>query len=339
MYGTGQTIWSTTNLTAADPSASSNGVVNWTVGANGLEETVITGLWAPPSGKTLLLSAMGDITGFAHQDLAVSPPQQMFTNPTSTPADIDFEQNTPSTVVRVTNGSTPYGVISNDAGLTWTAFATTPAGTTKGGGSIAIAPDGSSIVWAPADTTSVWYSKNSGTTWTASTGLSAQAQVVSDRVKAGVYYGYSGSTLSISTDGGATWSTLQSGIPAGGVLSSLPDAQGDLWLAANGSGLYSNSGTAVNPSLALVSSVQDAYHFGFGAPATGSTTPALYLDGQVAGVPGIYRSTDAGSTWTQINDNAHQWGQLGAICGDMRTFGTVYLGTGGRGIIWGTSTN
>jgi hypothetical protein len=85
--------------------------------------------------------------------------------------------------------------------------------------------------------------------------------------------------------------------------------------------------------------VQDAYHFGFGAPATGSTTPALYLDGQVAGVPGIYRSTDAGSTWTQINDNAHQWGQLGAICGDMRTFGTVYLGTGGRGIIWGTSTN
>ncbi len=339
MYGTGQTIWTTTNLTAADPSSSSTGVVNWTVGANGLEETVVTGLWAPPSGKTLLLSAMGDIYGFAHQDLTVSPPQQMFTNPLSTPADIDFEQNTPSTVVRVTNGSTPYGVISTDAGLTWSAFATDPAGTKTGGGSIAIAPDGSSIVWAPADTTSVWYSKNLGATWTASTGISAQAQVVSDRVKAGVFYGYSGTTLSTSTDGGATWTTLQSGIPAGGILSILPDAQGDLWLAANGNGLYSNTGSATSPSLALVSSVQDAYHLGFGAPATGTTVPALYLDGQVGGLPGIYRSTDGGVTWTQINDIAHQWGQLSAICGDMRTFGTVYVGTTGRGIIWGTSPN
>ena len=36
MYGTGQTIWTTTNLTAADPSASSTGIVNWTVGADGV---------------------------------------------------------------------------------------------------------------------------------------------------------------------------------------------------------------------------------------------------------------------------------------------------------------
>ena len=35
MYGTGQTIWTTDNLTVADPSASSTGVVNWTVGASG----------------------------------------------------------------------------------------------------------------------------------------------------------------------------------------------------------------------------------------------------------------------------------------------------------------
>ena len=51
IYGTGQTIWATTDLTNADPSASSVGVVDWTVGANGVEETVVEGLWAPPSGK------------------------------------------------------------------------------------------------------------------------------------------------------------------------------------------------------------------------------------------------------------------------------------------------
>jgi len=339
MYGTGQTIWSTTNLTAADPSASSTGVVNWTVGANGVEETVVTGLWAPPAGKTILLSGMGDITGFAHQDLTISPPQQMFSNPMTTPAAMDFEQKTPTTVVRVTNGTTPYGVISTDGGLTWTAFATMPTGTATGGGTIAIAPDGSSIVWAPADTASVWYSTNSGATWTASTGIAPQAQVVSDRVVPGVYYGYSGTSLLISTNAGATWSVVQSGVPSGGILISLPDAQGDLLLAANSSGLYSNTGTAATPNLTALTGVQDAYHVSFGAGANGSIKPTLYLDGQIAGTPGVYRSTDGGATWTQINDTAHQWGQLNGICGDMRTFGTVYLATGGRGIIWGTSTN
>jgi hypothetical protein len=339
MYGTGQTIWTTTNLTVADPSASSTGIVNWTVGANGLEETVVTGLWAPPSGKTILLSAMGDITGFAHQDLTVSPPQQMFSNPMAMPSSIDFEQNTPTTVVRATNGTAPFGVISTDGGLTWTAFAANPAGTKTGGGSIAIAPDGSSIVWAPADTSSVWYSTNQGATWTASTGIAAQAQVVSDRVTPGVFYGYSGTTLAMSTDGGKTWTTLQSTLQQGGILVALPDAQGDIWLAANSGGLYSNTGTAAAPSLAAVSAVQAAYHVGFGAGPNGSAKLTLYLDGQIAGTPGVYRSTDRGVTWIQINDTAHQWGSLDGICGDMRTFGTVYLATGGRGIIWGTSAN
>lgn len=52
----------------------------------------------------------------------------------------------------------------------------------------------------------------------------------------------------------------------------------------------------------------------------------------------IYRSTDGSSSWIQINHASHQWGGTTVICGDMRTFGTVYLGTaGGRGIVWGTS--
>jgi 2-keto-3-deoxy-6-phosphogluconate aldolase len=339
MYGTGQTIWTTSNLTVADPSASSAGIVNWTVGANGVEETVVEELLAPPSGPTLLLSAMGDITGFAHQNLSVSPPRQMFTNPTSTPSSMDFEQDTPTTVVRATNGATPYGVISTNAGIAWTAFAAIPTGTAIGGGTIAIAPDGSSIVWATADTSSVWYSTNLGASWTAATGIPAQAQVVGDRIKPGVYYGYSGTSLYLSTNGGQTWTGVQSNLPSGGILVSLPDAQGDLFLAANGSGLYSNTGSASAPSLTQVSGVQDAYHVGFGAGVSGSAKPALYLDGQVAGVPGFYRSVDSGVTWVQINDTAHQWGQANAICGDMRTFGTVYIAAGARGIIWGTSAN
>jgi len=339
MYGTGGMIWSTDHLTEAAPSASSTGVVGWTIGANGVEETAVQGLWAPPSGTTILLSSIGDVYGFAHQDLTTSP-QRNFSNPGATPTSMDFEQNTPTTVVRVTDGTdgaTPLGVISTDGGQTWTAFASVPSGT-KGGGNIAIAPDGSSMIWATEDTSFVWYSKDHGNTWTASTGISPQAQVVSDRVKAGVYYGFSNGKLTISIDGGATFTTLQSGLPADGVLSVLPDAQGDLWLAGQGSGLYSNSGSSTAPNLAAVSNVQDAYHLGFGKAAPGSSRLTLFLDGQIAGQWGLYRSTDSASSWIQINDAAHQWGGIGVVCGDMRTFGTVYLGTeGGRGIIWGTS--
>ncbi|MGA3132177.1 MAG: hypothetical protein ABSD59_15330 [Terracidiphilus sp.] len=343
IYGTGETIWTTGNLTSADPSASSTGIVRWTVGANGIEETAVLGLWAPPSGNTILLSALGDVSGFAHQNLTASPPQQMFSNPAATPTSMDFEQNTPTTVLRVTDGTSgamPRGVISTDAGFTWIAFPSMPPGT-KGGGAIAIAPDGSSIVWATEDTSSVWwYSTNLGQTWAASTGISAQAQVASDRVKAGVFYGFSNGTFSISTDGGATFAAIQSGLPGRGILSVLPDAQGDLWLAGQESGLYFNSGTSTLPVLMAVVGIQDAYHLGFGKSVTGAAKPALYLDGQIAGVWGLYRSTDSGSTWIQINDPAHQFGGFTVVCGDMRTFGTVYLGTAeSRGIIWGTSAN
>ncbi len=119
----------------------------------------------------------------------------------------------------------------------------------------------------------------------------------------------------------------------------LPDAQGDIWLSGQTAGLFTNTGTPAAPHLSVAAGVADAYHLGFGVGANGSSQPALYLDGQIGSTPGIYRSTDGGVTWTQINDTAHQYGQLNGICGDMRTFGTVYLATGGRGIIWGTSTN
>ncbi|MGH9918868.1 MAG: WD40/YVTN/BNR-like repeat-containing protein, partial [Nitrososphaerales archaeon] len=341
MYSTGGMLWATTNLTTAAPSANSTGIVDWTIGASGIEETAVEGLWAPPSGETILLSSIGDVYGFAHQNLTAAP-QANFTNPAATPTSMDFEQNTPTTVVRVTDGNhgvEPLGVSSTDGGQTWTAFAAIPPGS-EGGGVIAIAPDGSSIVWATEDTASVWYSKDGGLTWTPSTGISPQAQVVSDRVQPGVFYGFSKGTLSLSTDGGATFTTVQSGLPGNGVLSVLPDAQGDLWLSGQSSGLYSNSGSATSPNLTAVAGIQDAFHLGFGKTAPGSTRPTLFLDGQIGGQGGLYRSTDDGATWIQINDAAHQWGGIGPVCGDMRTFGTVYLGTeGGRGIIWGTSEN
>ncbi len=70
--------------------------------------------------------------------------------------------------------------------------------------------------------------------------------------------------------------------------------------------------------------------------ATGQPYPAIYLGGQVGSVRGYYRSTDGGASWTQINDSAHQWYYSGyVITGDPNLFGRVYIGTNGRGIIYG----
>jgi hypothetical protein len=264
---------------------------------------------------------------------------------------MDFVQNTPTTVVRVsdgTYGASPLGVISTDGGMNWTGFAAVPTGT-KGGGTIAIAADGSSMVWATMDTTSVWYSKNGGATWTASTGIAAQSQVVSDRATAGVYYGYTASTgtLAKSTDGGATFTTIQTGLPISvswllaPILYSLPDAQGNLWLTAGGNanGLYTNTGTAASPHLTTISGVQKSSYLGYGKAAPGSSDLTLFLVGTIGTQWGLYRSTDGGSSWIRINDDAHQYGGMGPIAGDMRTFGTVYFAGAGRGILWGTSAN
>lgn len=340
VYGTGGGVWSTSDLTNASPSSTSTGVVNWTFAVNGIEETVVEGLWAPPSGSTILLSSLGDVYGFAHRDLSAAPASH-FSNPAATPSSMDFEQDKPTTVVRVTDGSSgaaPVGVVSTDGGRSWTAFPSMPPGS-DGGGTIAIAADGSSMVWATEDTSSVWYSKDGGSTWAASGGIAPQSLVASDRVKPGVYYGLSRGRLSISTNGGATFTTIQAGLPRRGILTALPDAQGDIWLTGGwqGSRLYANTGSAAAPDLTAVSGVEQAYHLAYGKAAPGTDRLTLFLDGRIAGQWGLYRSTDGGSAWIRINDGEHQWGGITALCGDMRTFGTVYAGTGGRGIMEGVS--
>jgi hypothetical protein len=79
MYGTGATLYGTENLTNGDSGC------QFTVRpmVQGLEETAVNDLAAPPSGGAQLLSALGDIGGFRHTDLT-KVPSMMFTSPTFT---------------------------------------------------------------------------------------------------------------------------------------------------------------------------------------------------------------------------------------------------------------
>jgi hypothetical protein len=71
----------------------------------------------------------------------------------------------------------------------------------------------------------------------------------------------------------------------------------------------------------------------FGKAAPGQSHPAVFLHGIMDGTEGVFRSDDAGATWVRINDDSHRYGYLTAMAGDPRTYGLVYLGTGGRGIL------
>ena len=341
MYGTGATLYGSTNLTTWDLSTTSQITIR--VMAQGIEETAVQDLISPPSGAPLI-SALGDITGFRHNDVTVVPTAQM--QPVrGTSVSLDYAELSPSYIVRAANGDTANCekslAVSTDGGTTWAAVAAQPSGLT-GGGSVAVSATGAGkIVWSPAGV-GVFYTTGGGKTWTASTGIPAGARVASDRVNANKFYGFKAGTFYVSTDGGKTFAAKATGLPLAGPVrfKAVPGREGDIWLAGgsetdNAYGLWHSldSGT----SFTKLANIEEADNIGFGKAATGQTYMALYAAAQVAGVRGIFRSIDAGQTWVRVNDDQHQWGRAGetALTGDPRIFGRVYIGTNGRGIIYG----
>ena len=121
-------------------------------------------LVSPPSGGSVI-SALGDIGGFQHDDLTVTPQAGMFTNPVfSTTSSLDNAEAYAQVVVRVgyASGRNANGAISNDGGTTWKPFASVPAGAQAG--SVADSADGAGVVWTPNNNGVVSVSSDQGAT-------------------------------------------------------------------------------------------------------------------------------------------------------------------------------
>ncbi|MFF0731442.1 cellulose binding domain-containing protein [Streptomyces chartreusis] len=338
MYGTGATIYGTEDLTKWD------GGSRFTVRpmVQGLEETAVNDLASPPSGAPLL-SALGDVGGFRHTDLA-KVPSMMFTQPNfTTTTSLDFAETNPNTFVRVGNlDSGPHIAFSTDNGANW--FAGTDPSGVSGGGTVAAAADGGRFVWSPAGA-GVQYTTGFGTSWQASSGIPAGAVVESDRVDPKVFYGFKSGKFYVSSDGGATFTASSaSGLPSGDSVrfKALPGTKGDVWLAGGATdgayGLWHS--TDAGATFTKLPGVEQADTIGFGKAAPGASYQTLYTSAKIGGVRGIFRSTDKGATWTRINDDAHQWGWTGAaITGDPRVYGRVYVSTNGRGVVYGDTSD
>src|SRR5699024_9410976 len=95
MYGTGATIYGSDNLTNWD----SDTTVDIEVKVHGLEETSINDLAAPPEGPPLV-SVMGDIGGFVHEDLDEIPDEMHHQPYWGNGTGLDFAELDPSVMVR-----------------------------------------------------------------------------------------------------------------------------------------------------------------------------------------------------------------------------------------------
>jgi photosystem II stability/assembly factor-like uncharacterized protein len=353
VFTTGYGGWETHDLTSADRRQPTH----WTILATGIEETVALALNSPAEGAPLI-SAIGDYGGFVHWDLDRSPLEGSSAPPRfGNTTDVESASLRPQVVVRVginaDHATSPSLGYSLDEGHTWKPTPSQPSSSSQGG-SVAVSADGSKWIWTP-NHQPPFLTRDHGVTWKPVQGLPPGTRVISDPADPHAFYAVSlaNHLLFRSTDGGATFSPqpfiLQNapkpspaGDPRGGEdrLYAAPGRNGDLWFAAS-DGLYHlpalpPAGAAAQSStFARLTAVSAIQAFGFGKSGPHHDDPTLYLAGTVKGQPGVFRSLDEGRSWARINDNQHQWGLILQITGDPRIFGRVYVGTHGRGILYG----
>jgi hypothetical protein len=76
--------------------------------------------------------------------------------------------------------------------------------------------------------------------------------------------------------------------------------------------------------------------FGYAAVAVDAPNPDAVL-ASTFGRPGwgVFRSDSQGERRVRITDPAHQWGLILQVTGDPDRWGRVYVGTHGRGVLYG----
>ncbi|KAI0043817.1 carbohydrate-binding module family 1 protein [Auriscalpium vulgare] len=334
LYGTGATIQGGHDLTKWD----STGNITLKSLADGIEETAVLGLISPPTGPSLI-SAVGDIGGFVHTNLAKAPATE-FTNPTwASTADVDFAGNAPTNIVRTgtaTDGSSKQVALSTDSGNTWTPHSGAADGVA--GSKVALSADGTTVLWRTSSN-GVQVSSNQAT-FTAVSGLPAGAAIAADRKISTTFYGASGAAFYVSQDSGKTFTAT-----AGTLGSSTspvkiavhPNVTGDVWVSTD-TGLFHSTDTG--KTFTAVSGITQAWAIALGAPATSGGYPSVYAAAKLSGAVGYYRLDNGGTTWLQINDAAHGFGSASSnvLTADPRIYGRVYIGTNGRGIFYGDTS-
>lgn len=352
-YVTGATVYATEAFAR-------EGAMRWAPWTRGIEQTAIITLVSPTGGAPLV-SGFGDLGGFRHADLMRSPAHVHRTPFLTNTNSLDYAGAAPLVLVR--SGNTHKPVVpdtslawSQDGGERWAPLRlpasettmrpdSTPARAQTGSAAITVSADGATFL---VESDRPLLTRDRGATWHAIAGLPVGVRVTADKADPRRFYAIDAERGRVmrSDDGGASFAAVAGqGLPgdlsgaratgreAANPMVAVPGRAGALWLLVAGTLYHSQD---AGEHWARADSAARIDRFGLGKAAPGSAWPALYAIATVDGTRGIYRSTDGGARWVQINDAAHRWGlRLRVISGDPRRYGRVYVGTDGRGIMYG----
>lgn len=350
-YVTGATMYATGSFSAP-------GTMAWKPWTSGIEQTAIITLTSPTAGAPLI-SGFGDIGGFRHDDLSVSP-AKVHTNPYLTNTNnLDYAGMAPHVIVRSGNTHARETSVtlawSGDGGTSW--HSVVPPNATRAVGRDGLSPEktGDAPIVVSADgltfvvgTRPTLLTRDRGRTWSAPMGLPIETRITADKVDPRTFYAIDSihHTVLRSGDGGSHFVAVRGrGLPANlaavkttnreqqNPLVAVPGQAGALWLKVGGD-LYRSQNAGETWTKANADLVVDLYGLGRAAPA--AHYPAVYAIGRRNGIQCVWRSIDGGTHWHRINDDRHQWGlRFRVISGDPKTYGRVYIGTDGRGIVYG----
>lgn len=373
IFTTGFGGWETFNLSSVERKDEK---VKWQIMSTGIEETVPLELYCPPSGAHLLtgIGDYGGFT-YYDLTKPVASGANSAPNFGNTDG-VCGAWHKPNLMLRCGNIFNHLSIVapvsySEDGGKTWAPCNDVP-GKIKPGekgepehGHVAMSADGTTWVWTP-EHQNAYFTSDKGNTWTKCEGLPENIKVVADKENDNLFYAVDvrAGKLYVSNDAAKHFDIVcdlelhilkhstdaRTGEDRGDIrggqdrVYAIPGHPGQLWLAAY-DGLYfidvndvlaSKGDNSVALQMKQMNHVRLITAFGLGKAAEGSDYSSLYMIGIVNGQYGIFRSVDNAKSWIRINDNAHQFGKLLHIAGDMQDFGRVYIGTHGRGTIMGT---
>jgi len=350
-YVTGATLYDTHALTGPGP-------MTWRPWTHGIEQTAIITFTSPTAGAPVV-SGFGDIGGFRHDDLATSPPHLHLDPYLTNTNNLDYAGLRPEIMVRSGNTHAPTVpdtslAWSADGGAHWrplrgaastAAPADRPPPEATGDAQVVVSADGSTFL---VGTAGPLLSRDRGRSWQAVSGLPPGLRVVADKADPRRFYAVdpAASRLLRSDDGGASFHAVAGrGLPAdlastaprnresAGALLAVPGRAGALWLLVAGTLFHSED---AGERWARAPGDLAVTLFGLGRAAPDARWPTLYAFGRRGALRALWRSVNGGAGWTRIDDDAHRWGlRFRIIGGDPKRFGRVYLGTDGRGLLYG----
>ena len=349
----GNGIFMTDDITAKVPL--------WKFQSKGIEETVPLDIVSVPGGP--LVTAIGDYDGAAYTDINKSTPRHtpiIGTTESMAYAPLSGTFLRTGVITKYyTYESKDFNVMyrSDDgAAQTWDSLKTTLKGPK---GLVVLSADAKVILHRPNMGSTTYRSDDNGATWTTvdlEGGQTQNSRIVADPVNPKVFYVIDAQGHFFkSDDAGKTFAKYGDGLDfqrynGSGLIRTVYGREGHIWVPMDQAQMwlakgYSEYGLSYTEDGGKTwnqcENVNTAIAVGLGKAKEGSDYETIFIWGIAGGAEnplGIYRSTDKGKTWEQVNDNAHMFGGPGNgnfVQGDMNNFGVVYMSTVGRGLIVG----